>query len=116
MSHGLQLRHILGNPSQTRTLTPDLFLSLMRGIATKGDLRVEKSHRQIGSELRVLSVVETQFVGVMKELSAELHDMFSSMGTSKEQEQAKLRLEEAVMWATKHVALNGHCNDPIRED
>jgi len=77
---------------------------------------VEKSQRQLGSELRVLSVVEMQFVGVMKELSAELHDVFSSMGVSKEQEQAKLRLEEAIMWATKHVALNGHRNDPTRGD
>ena len=54
---------------------------------------MEKASIQLGLELRVLTSVEAQFIGVIKELSAELHEMLSAMGESREQEQATIRLD-----------------------
>ncbi len=74
---------------------------------------MEDAAIRVGLDLRPLTLVESQFIGVVKELTAEVHDLFSAMGASNERDQAIIRLEEAVMWATKHIALHGHSNDQM---
>ena len=66
---------------------------------------------RVGLELRPLTPVESQSVALIKELTVEMHGLFSAMGASNERDLALVRLEEAVMWATKHIALHGHSND-----
>lgn len=73
--------------------------------------RMTDTKVQLGMELRILTNVERQFLGVIKELSGELLDMMSTMGDSREQREAIIRLEEAIMWTTKHIAVHGHAND-----
>jgi len=71
---------------------------------------MEDAAIRVGLELRPLTPVESQFIGIVKELTVEVHDLFSAMGPSSERDQAIIRLEEAVMWATKHIALHGQSN------
>lgn len=54
-------------------------------------------------EYRVLSDKEKQQMGSVKDLGRELWVLIDSMGSSRELEQAQIKVEEAVMWAVKHI-------------
>lgn len=52
---------------------------------------------------RVLSDVEKAQMQSIKDTGLEFHTLCESMGASRELSLAKTKIEEAVMWAVKHV-------------
>ena len=52
---------------------------------------------------RVLSAEEKLTMQKIKDMGLELHGYFESLGTSRELSVAKTKIEEAVMWAVKHL-------------
>lgn len=52
---------------------------------------------------RVLSDDEKALMGSIKDKGAELLNLVESIGSSRELSIAKTKIEEAVMWAVKHV-------------
>lgn len=52
---------------------------------------------------RVLSDEEKASMQKIKDDALALHEYFGSLGTSRELSLAKTKIEEAVMWAVKHV-------------
>lgn len=52
---------------------------------------------------RVLSDEEKAQMQAIKDGGLVLHDLFESIGSSRELSLAKTKIEEAVMWAVKHV-------------
>ena len=54
-------------------------------------------------EYRVLSGDEKTQMKRMKDLGLEFLEFCDSVGTSRELSLAKTKIEEAVMWAVKHV-------------
>lgn len=54
-------------------------------------------------EYRPLTNEEQSLVKLIKGFAADLHDLLTETGNSRELSIAKTKLEEAVFWATKHV-------------
>lgn len=54
-------------------------------------------------EYRVLSDAEKADMQKIKDDALALHDFIDSMGQSREISLAKTKIEEAVMWAVKHI-------------
>jgi hypothetical protein len=54
-------------------------------------------------EYRVLSDAEKIAMQKVKDLGLQMHGYFDSLGTSREMSVAKTKIEEAVMWAVKHL-------------
>lgn len=54
-------------------------------------------------EYRVLTDEEKAAMQIVKDRGLHLHDIFSKLGNSREMSIAKTKLEEAVMWAVKHL-------------
>lgn len=54
-------------------------------------------------EYRVLTDEEKAQMQRVKDLGRQLHEFLDSLGDSRELSLAKTRLEEAVMWAVKHL-------------
>jgi hypothetical protein len=54
-------------------------------------------------EYRVLSDEEKNAMRAVKDLGFELHNLIDSIGSSRELSIAKTKIEEAVMWAVKHI-------------
>lgn len=52
---------------------------------------------------RVLSEEEKEQMQKVKDDGLALHELFSSIGDSRELSIAKTKVEEAVMWAVKHI-------------
>lgn len=52
---------------------------------------------------RVLSDEEKAAMQKIKDDGLALHDFFTSLGASRELSLAKTKIEEAVMWAVKHI-------------
>ena len=52
---------------------------------------------------RVLSDAEKAKMASIKDEGLKFHDMISGMGNSREISIAKTKIEEAVMWAVKHI-------------
>jgi len=52
---------------------------------------------------RVLTDDEKQFMQALKDKGLELHEMIDSIGNSRELSLAKTKVEEAIMWAVKHL-------------
>lgn len=52
---------------------------------------------------RVLSDTEKRAMSNIKDMGLELHEYIDSLGSSRELSIAKTKIEEAVMWAVKHV-------------
>ncbi len=65
------------------------------------------NNERFGLELRALQPHEAELLHSTKDLAVDLHAVYESLGQSIEIENAKARLEEAAMWASKHIALNG---------
>ena len=54
-------------------------------------------------QYRVLSDDEKAAMQKVKDMGLEFHDLLSSLGNSRELSLAKTKVEEAVMWAVKHL-------------
>lgn len=52
---------------------------------------------------RVLSDEEKADMQMIKDKGLELHDLLDRIGGSREMSLAKTKVEEAVMWAVKHI-------------
>ncbi len=61
----------------------------------------------LGITYRQLSDTELNRIYAFKEMGTEMLGLMRESGSSRELELAQTRLEEAVFWAVKHVALNG---------
>ena len=54
-------------------------------------------------EYRVLSETEKQAMRLVKDVGVEFWKGLDAMGSSRELSLAKTKIEEAVMWAVKHI-------------
>jgi hypothetical protein len=54
-------------------------------------------------EYKVLSGDEKFSMGVIKDKGLDFHQYLDQLGTSRELSLAKTKIEEAVMWAVKHI-------------
>ena len=54
-------------------------------------------------EYRVLSAAEKHLMQSIKDKGRELHELIHNIGVSRELSLAKTKVEEAVMWAVKHL-------------
>lgn len=54
-------------------------------------------------QYKVLSDEDKQAMGSIKDLGLALHDRIDALGSSREVSLAKTKVEEAVMWAVKHI-------------
>jgi hypothetical protein len=52
---------------------------------------------------RVLSDAEKANMARIKDMGMEFHELVAGLGNSRELSIAKTKIEEAVMWAVKHV-------------
>jgi len=52
---------------------------------------------------RTLSHAEKENIEQVKSAGAAYHDFIASLGNSREISLAKTKIEEAVMWAVKHI-------------
>lgn len=52
---------------------------------------------------RVLSDQEKEQMRAVKDAGLQFHELLTSLGDSRELQQARVKVEEAVMWATKHI-------------
>ena len=52
---------------------------------------------------RVLSEAEKTSMQAIKDAGLAFHDQIAALGTSREVSLAKTKVEEAVMWAVKHI-------------
>lgn len=57
-------------------------------------------------EYRKLSDAEKKAMQTVKDLGAGLHTFIEDLGASRELSIAKTKIEEAVMWAVKHITAN----------
>ena len=54
-------------------------------------------------EYRVLTDEEKAKMQWLKDAGLQLHELIESIGSSRELSLAKTKVEEAVMWAVKHI-------------
>ena len=54
-------------------------------------------------QYRVLSDEEKAHMEKVKDMGLEFHEYVASLGMSRELALAKTKIEEAVMWAVKHI-------------
>lgn len=77
----------------------------MSGSDSMRDL--QSSADVLGIAYRPMSGPELDRIHAFKEMGMEMIDLMRATGRSRELDLAQTRLEEAVFWAVKHVALNG---------
>ncbi len=70
-------------------------------VSSQGDTRTVNNVMR--HEYRVLSEVEKAYMKSIKDFGLEFHDLLAMIGDSREIALAKTRIEEAVMWAVKHI-------------
>ena len=61
----------------------------------------------LGLETRTLASHEHDILHRVREAAVEIDEILSELGSSREIDVARTRLEESVMWAAKHVGLHG---------
>jgi len=54
-------------------------------------------------EYRVLDDIEKGNMKIIKDKGLEFHNFLKAIGTSRELSLAAIKIEEAVMWAVKHI-------------
>lgn len=54
-------------------------------------------------EYRVLNEDEKALMQTIKDMGLQFHDLIAACGQSREISVAKTKVEEAVMWAIKHI-------------
>lgn len=73
----------------------------MTGVdSTSNDRTVNNVMRH---QYRVLSDEEKQSMSDVKDMGLAFHDLIEGLGSSRETSLAKTKVEEAVMWAVKHI-------------
>lgn len=73
----------------------------MQSVESTSDARTVNNTMR--HQYKVLSDSEKQDMQTVKDMGLAFHDFISSLGNSREISLAKTRVEEAVMWAVKHV-------------
>ncbi len=73
----------------------------MASIDSKSDDRVVNNTMR--HQYRVLSDAEKANMQKIKDMGLDFHEMISGLGNSREVSVAKTKVEEAVMWAVKHI-------------
>jgi hypothetical protein len=68
--------------------------------STSDDRTVNNTMRH---QYRVLNDAEKKNMAVIKDMGLKFHDLVAGMGNSREISLAKTKIEEAVMWAVKHI-------------
>lgn len=68
--------------------------------STSDDRTVNNTMRH---QYRVLSDAEKANMATIKDMGLAFHDFIAGMGNSRELSLAKTKVEEAVMWAVKHI-------------
>ena len=68
--------------------------------STSDDRTVNNTMRH---QYRVLSDPEKANMAKIKDMGLELHEFVAGIGNSREISIAKTKIEEAVMWAVKHI-------------
>jgi hypothetical protein len=68
--------------------------------STSDDRTVNNTMRH---RYRVLSDAEKANMAAIKDEGLRFHDLIAGMGNSREISLAKTKIEEAVMWAVKHI-------------
>lgn len=61
------------------------------------------SNNAVRHQYRTLSDLEKNQMSEIKDIGQEFLDLCDTIGSSREMSLAKTKIEEAVMWATKHV-------------
>ena len=54
-------------------------------------------------QYRILTDAEKMNMTAIKDIGLEFHELLAGIGNSRELSLAKTKIEEAVMWAVKHV-------------
>lgn len=54
-------------------------------------------------QYRVLGEAEKANMAKVKDMGSDLHEFVAGLGNSRELSIAKTKIEEAVMWAVKHI-------------
>lgn len=70
-------------------------------VDSTGDQRVVNNVMR--HEYKVLSDDEKMYMKHIKDAGLEFHNMLDALGQSRELSLAKTKIEEAVMWAVKHI-------------
>ena len=68
--------------------------------STSDDRTVNNTMRH---KYRVLTDAEKANMSTIKDMGGEFHEAVSGLGNSREISIAKTKIEEAVMWAVKHI-------------
>ena len=68
--------------------------------STSDDRTVNNTMRH---QYRVLSDAEKANMAKIKDMGRDFHEFVGGLGTSRELSLAKTKIEEAVMWAVKHI-------------
>lgn len=68
--------------------------------STSADRTVNNTMRH---QYRVLSDAEKANMQKIKDMGLEFHEFIAGIGSSREISLAKTKVEEAVMWAVKHI-------------
>ena len=70
-------------------------------VDSAGDSRV--INNTMRHQYRVLNETEKENMALVKDHGLAFHEFVSSLGNSREVSLAKTKVEEAVMWAVKHI-------------
>lgn len=73
----------------------------MEQVASTSDARTVNNTMR--HQYRVLSDAEKANMQTVKDMGLALHDFIDALGKSRETSLAKTKVEEAVMWAVKHL-------------
>jgi hypothetical protein len=73
----------------------------MTSVSSTSDERV--CNNVMRHNYRVLTEAEKAQMQALKDMGLSMHDLISSLGSSRELSLALTKVEEAVMWATKHI-------------
>lgn len=73
----------------------------MASVDSAGDDRTVNNTMR--HQYRVLSDAEKANMQAIKDMGLKFHELVSGLGNSREVSIAKTKVEEAVMWAVKHI-------------
>ena len=76
-------------------------LDKVASVPSTSDRRVENNVMR--HQYKLLSEEDKQAMQAVKDLGLALHDRIEALGQSREVSLAKTKVEEAVMWAVKHI-------------
>jgi hypothetical protein len=71
--------------------------------STSDERTVNNDANVMRHNYRVLSDIEKRQMQEIKDLGLHLHSFLTGVGSSRELSLAKTKIEEAIMWAVKHI-------------